>query len=124
METIQETSTLIAAEKVKGTRVYNADDENLGEIYDLMIDKRSGHVAYAIMSFGGFLGIGDKYHPLPWSILTYDMEKGGYVVNLSREVLERAPAFATNVTPPWGDRDFETSIHDYYGVGPYWGALG
>lgn len=123
METIQETNTLIAAGKVKGTPVYNADGEKLGEMHDLMIDKRSGHVAYSIMAFGGFLGIGDRYHPLPWSILTYDTEKGGYVVNLSRDMLEKAPAFAANATPPWGDRGFETSIHDYYGVGPYWGAL-
>ena len=123
METILATCTLIAADKVKGTEVYNADDENLGEIYDLMIDKRSGHVAYAIMSFGGFLGIGDRYHPLPWSILTYDLERAGYVVNLSREVLEKAPAYAAGVAPAWGNREYETGIHDYYGVSPYWGAL-
>ena len=123
METIQETSTLIAADKVQGTPVYNSAGESLGEIYDLMIDKRSGHVAYAIMSFGGFLGIGDKYHPLPWSILTYDTQKGGYVVNLSRDVLERAPSYAVSASPAWGDREYETSIHDYYGVSPYWGAL-
>jgi sporulation protein YlmC with PRC-barrel domain len=123
MEAIQETNALIAADKVKGTEVYNANGENLGEIYDLMIDKRSGHIAYAIMSFGGFLGIGDKYHPLPWSILTYDAEKGGYVVNLSPAALEQAPSFAAGAPPAWGNREYESSIHDYYGVSPYWGAL-
>jgi len=123
MQAIQETGTLIAADKVKGTKVYNSDGENLGEVDDLMIDKRSGQVAYAIMSFGGFLGIGDRYHPLPWSILTYDPERGGYVVDLSREVLERAPAFAAGGAPDWGNREYETGIHDYYGVSPYWGAL-
>ena len=67
MDAIRETSSLIAADKVQGTWVYNAAGENLGSIYDLMIDKKSGNVAYAIMSFGGFLGIGNDYHPLPWT---------------------------------------------------------
>ncbi len=64
--------SLIAASKVNGTTVYNTAGEKLGSVYDVMIDKRSGKAAYAIMSFGGFLGIGDSYHPLPWQSLTYD----------------------------------------------------
>ena len=79
MEAIQETSSLIASDKVQGTNVYNAAGDNLGSIHDLMIDKVSGKVAYAIMSFGGFLGIGSQYHPLPWSVLKYDTRLGGYV---------------------------------------------
>ncbi|MGH6919565.1 MAG: PRC-barrel domain-containing protein, partial [Geminicoccaceae bacterium] len=62
----EETVDLIAADKVKGTSVYNPQGEKLGSIYGLMIDKLSGRVIYAVMSFGGFLGIGDRYHPLPW----------------------------------------------------------
>lgn len=123
MDTVQETSTLIAANKVQGTAVYNTAGENLGSIQDMMIDKKSGNVAYAIMSFGGFLGIGNKYHPLPWSMLKYDTGKGGYVVNLSRSVLEKAPNYAADSSPAWGDREYETSIHDYYGVSPYWGSM-
>ncbi len=64
--------SLIAASKVNGTTVYNTAGEKLGSVYDVMIDKRSGKAAYAIMSFGGFLSIGDSYHPLPWQSLTYD----------------------------------------------------
>ena len=85
-----EIGNLIASSKVEGTAVYNAAGENLGEIDDLMIDKLSGKVAYAIMSFGGgFLGImGNQYHPLPWSVLKYDTGRGGYVVNLDKQQLE------------------------------------
>jgi sporulation protein YlmC with PRC-barrel domain len=66
-----ETSTLISSDKVEGTAVYNREGEKVGSIHTLMIDKASGKVAYAVMSFGGFLGIGDRYHPLPWSVLDY-----------------------------------------------------
>ena len=123
MDAIQETSSLIAADKVQGTWVYIAAGENLGSIHDLMIDKKSGNVAYAIMSFGGFLGIGNDYHPLPWSVLRYDTRLGGYVVSLNRAQLEGAPSYAEDAEPEWGDREYERKIHDYYGVGPYWGAL-
>jgi hypothetical protein len=71
------------------------------------------------MSFGGFLGIGEKYHPLPWSALTYDTGQGGYVVNLSREQLEGAPVYADDEQPRW-NREYEQDIHDYYGISPYW----
>jgi sporulation protein YlmC with PRC-barrel domain len=79
-----ETDRLIASDKVEGTAVYNRAGERLGEIHDFMVDKYSGRVAYAVMSFGGFLGIGEKYHPLPWKVLTYDTEMGGYVVDWTR----------------------------------------
>ena len=88
MEATQETGNLIASDKVQGTNVNNTAGDNLGAIYDLMIDKPSGKVAYAIMSFGGFLGIGNQYHPLPWSVLKYDTNLGGYVVNLDKRQLE------------------------------------
>src|SRR5271169_4505652 len=87
-----------------------------------MIDKQTGQVADAIMSFGGFLGIGNSYHPLPWSLLQYDTTKEGYVVNLDKTQLEGAPAYDVGVEPDWDDPEYETEIHDYYGVGPYWGA--
>ena len=120
MEAVQETSSLIASDKVQGTNVYNTAGDNLGSIHDLMIDKLSGKVAYAIMSFGGFLGIGNQYHPLPWSVLKYDTAMEGYVVHLDKSQLERAPAYDVGTEPAWGDREYETRIHDYYGVGPYW----
>src|SRR4249919_4404508 len=84
---------MIAASKVNGTTVYNTAGEKLGSVYDVMIDKRSGNAEYAIMSFGGFLGIGDSYHPLPWKSLTYDTDQGGYAVDLDRPRLEGAPSY-------------------------------
>src|SRR6201996_1317467 len=84
---------LIAAEKVEGTNVYNTQGDKLGSVDDIMIDKVSGQAIYAVMSFGGFLGMGTKQHPLPWSSLTYDENKGGYVVNLDKKMLENAPTF-------------------------------
>jgi sporulation protein YlmC with PRC-barrel domain len=119
MDAQQETSSLIAAEKVSGTTVYNTTGEDIGEIYDVMIDKASGKVAYAIMSFGGFLGIGEKYHPLPWSMLKYDTQRGGYVVDVSTDLLQGAPAYAQGADP-WGKRSYEEKIYGYYGVPPYW----
>ena len=77
--------TLIAAEKVNGTNVYNLAGDKLGSIDDIMIDKVSGRAIYAVMSFGGFLGMGEKFHPLPWAKLKYDAQKGGYVVNLDKK---------------------------------------
>jgi PRC-barrel domain len=120
MESVQETGNLISSEKVEGTNVYNRAGETLGSIHDLMIDKISGHVAYAIMSFGGFLGMGNQYHPLPWSILRYDTNMVGYVVNLDKQQLEGGPAYDVGTEPDWRDRTYENKIHDYYGVGPYW----
>ncbi|MEP9380211.1 PRC-barrel domain-containing protein [Aquabacter sp. CN5-332] len=119
MDVKGETSNLISGDKVSGTNVYNAAGEKLGSIYDVMIEKQSGKVAYAIMSFGGFLGIGNDYHPLPWSTLNYNVQQGGYVVNLTREQLEGAPHYAESEPPTW-DRDYETRVHDYYRSRPYW----
>ena len=115
-----ETSTLISSDKVEGTAVYNREGEKLGSIHTLMIDKTSGKVAYAVMSFGGFLGIGDRYHPLPWSVLDYETSQGGYVVDLDRSKLEGAPTYGTSETPNWSDRSWGQQVHDYYGTRPYW----
>ncbi|WP_234730449.1 PRC-barrel domain-containing protein [Acidocella facilis] len=114
----RETSSLIAASKVKGTNVYNRQNESLGSIYDVMLDKRSGHVTYAVMSFGGFLGIGEKYHPLPWHLLTYNEERGGYIVDLDKHRLEGAPSYAVSQTPDWSTGAYGSSIDKYYGDQP------
>jgi len=90
-----ETSQLIASDKVEGTAVYNRAGDRLGSVYNFMVNKRSGQVAYAVLSFGGFLGIGTSYHPLPWNELTYDTSLGGYVVNRSREQLKAHPPIRT-----------------------------
>jgi sporulation protein YlmC with PRC-barrel domain len=123
METQSETSTLIAADKVSGTPVYNAAGESLGEIYDVMVDKVSGKIAYAVMSFGGFLGIGEQYHPIPWSLLKYDTRQGGYIVNLDKQQLEGAPVYSEDAEPRWGDRIYDEKVYNYYNASPYWGAM-
>ncbi len=82
---------LIPAQRVNGAEVFNQANEKIGKIEDIAIDKRSGKVAYAILSFGGFLGMGEKHQPLPWSVLTYDTGLGGYVVDITQEFLALAP---------------------------------
>jgi hypothetical protein len=119
----EETNRLIASDKVEGTAVYNRAGDRLGEVYNFMVDKHSGQVAYAVMSFGGFLGIGEKYHPLPWKVLTYDTGMGGYVVDLDEKTLKGAPTFARDETLDWGDREMATRIHDYYRVPFYEGSV-
>ena len=86
-------AALISAERVNGTDVYNPAGEKLGNVQDIMIDKVSGRAVYTVMSFGGFLGMGQKYHPLPWATLKYDTSKSGYVVNLDKATLEAAPSY-------------------------------
>jgi len=108
-----ETDRLIASNKVEGTAVYNKQGERLGSVFNFKVDKISGQVAYAVMSFGGFLGIGDSYHPLPWKSLTYDTSRGGYVVDLDRSKLESAPSYRSN-EDPWSDRSYEKYVYDYY----------
>jgi hypothetical protein len=114
-----ETNRLISSDKAVGTAVYNRHGEHLGSVYNLMIDKYSGQVAYAVMSFGGFLGIGESYHPLPWRTLTYDTRKGGYVVDIDRTRLETAPSYTSSTVPNWSDRAYGHRVDDYYGVPPY-----
>src|SRR6202035_2842659 len=114
-----ETLNLISADKVVGASVYNREGEKLGSVYTLMLNKLNGRVAYAVMSFGGFLGIGESYHPLPWKMLKYDVRQGGYVVDLDRRRLEEAPSYSTSDLPNWSDRAYFHRIDDYYGVPPY-----
>ena len=85
------TGHLIAGGKVSGTEVYSLEDEHIGRIEDVMLDKPTGRVVYAVLSFGGFMGLGSKHYPLPWEMLRYDTRLGGYVVKLDKERLERAP---------------------------------
>ena len=110
-----ETRNLISADKVTGTSVYNRQGEKLGSVYDLMLNKQSGQVAYAIMSFGGFLGMGESYHPLPWRALTYDTRQDGYVVDIDRKRLEAAPNYTASAEPNWADRSYGQSGDRYYG---------
>jgi hypothetical protein len=111
-----ETTDLIASNKVEGTAVYNRQGEKLGEVYNFMVGKRSGEVAYAILSFGGFLGIGQKYHPLPWNALTYDTSKKGYVVDADKERLMRAPNYAAG-EDPFSQPEYGQQVRDFWSSG-------
>jgi PRC-barrel domain len=110
-----ETPELIASNKVEGTAVYNQNGDKLGSIYNFMVRKHSGQVAYAVLSFGGFLGMGASYHPLPWNALKYDTALDGYVVNLTKEELEGAPTYSDTELAAWGNPEHRRRIDNYYG---------
>lgn len=112
----RETVSLIGSDKVEGTAVYRSDGTKIGRIERVMIEKVSGEVAYAVMSFGGFMGIGEDYYPLPWSALTYNPELDGYEVNVSEEQLKGAPRFTQHETWDWSSPDRAKTLHDYYGT--------
>ena len=115
---VKETHDLIASDKVEGTKVYDPNGEHIGSIERILVEKRSGQVSYAVLSFGGFLGMGHEHYPLPWSKLNYDESLGGYRVDVTKDQLEGAPKYDN-------DDDFWTAengrrVYDYYGVAPYW----
>jgi sporulation protein YlmC with PRC-barrel domain len=111
-----ETRELIASSKVEGTAVYDMDGERLGTITSFMVDKRSGQAEYAVMQFGGFLGLGADYYPVPWQMLSYDTDQGGYVVDLDKDVLEDAPRYGSDAEAPNYDADYDRAVYTYYGV--------
>lgn len=111
---VDETDRLIASDKVQGTAVFGRGGERLGSVYNFMVDKVTGRVAYAVMSFGGLLGLGERYHPLPWQALTYDPARGGYVVDLDRAAIEAAPSFAAG-EEPWRDPEHRRNVFGFDG---------
>lgn len=119
MATAHPNQQFISSEDVNGTSVYGAGDASVGEIDHLMIDKKSGHVTYAVMSFGGFLGLGQSHYPVPWAALQYDPRLGGYRTGITEDQLKNAPKFSDD---SWTDRNWETQTHSHYGVRPYWDA--
>ena len=113
---------LIESDRVEGTSVYDPQGNNIGSIKRLMIEKISGRVAYAVMSFGGFLGIGAEEHSIPWNKLTYDTGFGGYRTDITEQQLRDAPAFSRDRDYDWTDRDRERDLHKHYGTRSYWEA--
>lgn len=109
-------SDSISSDKVEGTDVYNTAGDKLGSVDDLIINKRTGKVEYAVMEFGGFLGMGTDRYPLPWSMLKYDTEKDGYVVPLDKDKLDKAPRYAHDKVPEYTS-DYGRSVNTYYGTG-------
>ena len=116
----RESYDLIGSDKVEGTNVYRSNGERIGEIERIMLEKRSGKVAYAVMSFGGFLGMGEKYHAVPWATLDYDTDKGGYVVPFTKEQLQAAPAYSINELTGADSEAARDASFQYYHVTPYW----
>ena len=110
-----ETHDLIASDRVEGTTVYNREGERLGTISKFMVGKRNGRVEYAVMGFGGLFGMGERDYPLPWNVLTYDTDQGGYVVDLDKDKLQNAPSFERGQDPTY-DRDYGEQVYTYYGV--------
>ncbi len=115
VNTMNTVSSVISSDQVHGTNVFNPNGDKLGSIESLMIDKLSGQVRYAVMEFGGFLGIGSDVYPLPWDTMKYDTGLGGYVVSLSKEQLEDAPRYARDTRQEYNDA-YGRQVYDYYGV--------
>lgn len=111
---------LISTNRIEGTSVYNTRGEKLGALHSVMLEKQSGKAAYAVMSFGGFLGIGKLAHPIPWEMLTFDEDRDGYVVDLSRDQLDEAPMFHLDEGDRPRERMQEEAIYSYYGATPWW----
>ena len=112
---------LIESDRVEGTTVYDPNGNDIGSIKRLMIEKVSGKVAYAVMSFGGFLGMGEDEHTIPWSKLTYDTSLGGYRTDITEEQLQGAPTFYRESDYDWTDRNRERELYDYWKTPYYWG---
>ncbi|MEP6548736.1 MAG: PRC-barrel domain-containing protein [Gammaproteobacteria bacterium] len=108
-------SSVISSDKVEGTNVYNLAGEKLGSIDDLMIDQHSGQVRYAVMEFGGFLGMGTDRYPIPWSMLKYDDARSGYIVPLDKAKLEKAPKYTDERVPTY-DMEYGNRVNSYYGT--------
>ena len=120
MPETQRTPRVLSAGTIVGDRVKNVAGDDLGIIDELMIDTRSGRVAYAVLSFGGFLGIGNKLFAIPWNALRMNPMDRTFVLDAGREQLENAPGFDKDNWPDMADERWGAGIHAYYGVSPYW----
>ncbi|ESR25972.1 hypothetical protein N177_1307 [Lutibaculum baratangense AMV1] len=110
---------LIPSDRVQGTEVFRSGGEHIGHIDRLMIDKETGRVAYAVLAFGGFLGVGERHCPVPWSLLRYSDELGGYEINVADEQLRGAPAIEPS-EKSWTSRERDQHIHEHFNVPGYW----
>ena len=113
-------TSAIRAKRVIGTNVNDASGKKIGQVEDIVLDKQSNNILFTVVSFGGFLGMGEKYHPLPWSTLDYDKEEGGYVVNFTKEQLQAAPAYSIDELTKGDGDQFREKVYDYYNAPRYW----
>jgi hypothetical protein len=115
--TNSDSSTLISGRTVQNAKVFSPNGDELGHIDDVVIEPVSGRVAYGVLQFGGFMGIGSDYHPIPFAKLSYDPNRGGYVTDLTKEQLANAPRYDGD----WhSNREWQERSHEHYGVTPYW----
>jgi hypothetical protein len=119
-QAIDDRHRLISSRRVEGTPVYNRADQRLGSIHSVMIEKQSGKVAYAVLSFGGVFGMGEHVHPVPWEVLRYDVSLDAYVIDLTREQLEKAPTLRLDQAERPRPNDYE-EVSGYYAKLPWWG---
>jgi sporulation protein YlmC with PRC-barrel domain len=110
---------LMGADTLIGYDVYNQQDEDLGDIQEIMLDTRNGRICYAVLSFGGFLGMGEKLFAVPWNALTLDSGNKRFVLNVDKEHLKNAPGFDKDAWPDMADKTWADDIHAYYGTKPY-----
>jgi sporulation protein YlmC with PRC-barrel domain len=113
-------AALISSDRVQGTEVYDLKGTHIGEINSLIIDKVSGRVVYAMMSFGGFMGMGKRYYPVPWAALYYDLDQGGYRAELTEEQVRGAPEYNADGTIDQFDANMHRRLHDHYAVRGWW----
>ena len=111
---------IMDADTLIGDSVVNAAGEDLGEVKAIMLDVQSGRVAYAVLSFGGFLGMGNKLFAIPWSALTLDAGEKRFMLNIAKERLDNAPGFDKDHWPSMADASWARQLHEYYDVRPYW----
>ena len=113
---------LIESDRVEGTAVYDPTENHIGSIKRFMIDKMTGQVAYTVMSFGGFMGIGEDEHTIPWNKLHYDSNLGGFRTDITEDQLRGAPTFYRDRDYDWSDWERERELHDYWLTPYYWGV--
>ena len=114
------TDIVPAKKTVIGSKVVNAQNEDLGKIEDLVLDAGAGRIAYAVLSFGGFLGMGDKYFAIPWNAFHFNLKENRAVLNVDKKLLENAPGFDKANWPNFADSIWGNSIYKHYGYTPYW----
>jgi sporulation protein YlmC with PRC-barrel domain len=112
---------VMAAATLDGNKVLSSDGKDIGKIKDIMLDVGSGRIAYAVLSSGGFLGIGDKLRAIPWRALTLDTQRKCFVLAMTADRVKNAPGFDKDHWPSMADQTWATSVHQYYGSEPYWG---
>jgi len=115
---------IMAADTLEGDKIVNRQGDDLGSVEHVMIDVRRGSVAYAVMSCGGFLGMGDKLFAIPWSALTLDADRHCFILDADKERFEKAPGFDKDHWPSMADPTWASEVHAYYGARPYWDQTG